>query len=163
MPSFDVVSEIDMQEVRNAVDQAQRELATRFDFKDTGSEIDLGKDTMTLRSNTEDRLRAVRQVLEEKFVKRKLSLKTLDWGKVEDASQNTVRQTVTLKAGINSDAARDLNKRIKALGIKGIQSQTQGDSVRVIGKKRDELQAVIAALKGAEDIELPLQFNNFRD
>lgn len=163
MPSFDVVSEIDMQEVRNAVDQAQRELATRFDFKDTGSEIDLGKDSMTLKSNTEDRLRAVRQVVEEKFVKRKLSMKTLDWGKVEEASGSTVRQVVTLKAGINSDAARDLNKRIKALGIKGIQSQTQGDSVRVIGKKRDELQAVIAALKADEEIELPLQFNNFRD
>ena len=163
MPSFDVVSEIDMQEVRNAVDQAQRELATRYDFKDTGSEIELGKDSMTLRSNTEDRLRAVRQVLEEKFVKRKLSLKTLDWGKVEEASHQSVRQVVTLKAGINSDAARDLNKRIKALGIKGIQSQTQGDTIRVTGKKRDELQAVIAALKGSEDLDLPLQYNNFRD
>jgi uncharacterized protein YajQ (UPF0234 family) len=163
MPSFDVVSEIDMQEVRNAVDQAQRELATRFDFKDTGSEIDLAKDSMTLKSNTEDRLRAVRQVVEETFVKRKLSLKTLDWGKVEEATGSTVRQSVTFRAGIGADAARDLNKRIKALGIKGIQSQTQGDSVRVIGKKRDELQAVIAALKGAEDIDLPLQFNNFRD
>ena len=163
MPSFDVVSEIDMQEVRNAVDQAQRELQTRFDFKDTGSEIELGKDSMTLRSSSEDRLRAVRQVLEEKFVKRKLSLKTLDWGKVEDATHQTVRQTVTLKAGINSDAARDLNKRIKALGVKGIQSQTQGDAIRVTGKKRDDLQAVIAALKGAEDLDLPLQFNNFRE
>jgi len=162
MPSFDVVSEIDMQEVRNAVDQAQRELQTRFDFKDTGSEIELGKDSMTLRSSSEDRLRAVRQVLEEKFVKRKLSLKTLDWGKVEDATHQTVRQTVTLKAGINSDAARDLNKRIKALGVKGIQSQTQGDAIRVTGKKRDDLQAVIAALKEAE-LDLPLQFNNFRD
>ena len=163
MPSFDVVSEIDMQEVRNAVDQAQRELQTRFDFKDTGSEIELAKDSMTLRSSSEDRLRAVRQVLEEKFVKRKLSLKTLDWGKVEDATHQTVRQQVTLKAGINSDAARDLNKRIKALGVKGIQSQTQGDAIRVTGKKRDDLQAVIAALKGAEDLDLPLQFNNFRD
>jgi len=163
MPSFDVVSEIDMQEVRNAVDQAQRELATRFDFKDTGSEIELTKDGMTLRSSSEDRLRAVRQVLEEKFVKRKLSLKTLDWGKVEDASGQTVRQQITLKAGINSDAARDLNKRIKALGLKGIQSQTQGDAIRVIGKKRDDLQAVIGALKEATDLDLPLQFNNFRD
>ena len=112
MPSFDVVSEIDMQEVRNAVDQAQRELATRFDFKDTGSEIELGKDALTLRSGTEDRLRAVRQVLEEKFVKRKLSLKTLDWGKVEAASGESVRQVVTLKAGINSDAARPKTVRI---------------------------------------------------
>ena len=163
MPSFDVVSEIDMQEVRNAVDQAQRELATRFDFKDTGSEIELGKDAMTLRSMSEDRLRAVRVVLEEKFVKRKLSLKTLDWGKIEDASGQTVRQEVKLKAGINSDAARDLNKRIKALNLKGIQSQTQGDAIRVTGKKRDDLQAVIATLKAAEDLDLPLQFDNFRD
>jgi uncharacterized protein YajQ (UPF0234 family) len=163
MPSFDVVSEIDMQEVRNAVDQAQRELATRFDFKDTGSEIELGKDELTLRSSSEDRLRAVRQVLEEKFVKRKLSMKTLDWGKVEAASGDRVRQVVTLKAGIDSDAARDLNKRIKALNLKGIQSQTQGDAIRVTGKKRDDLQGVIAALKEADDIDLPLQFNNFRD
>src|SRR5688572_1440297 len=99
MPSFDVVSEIDMQEVRNAVDQAQRELQTRFDFKDTGSEIELGKDELILRSSTEDRLRAVRQVLEEKFVKRKLSLKTLDWAKIEEATGQSVRQHVALKAG----------------------------------------------------------------
>jgi uncharacterized protein YajQ (UPF0234 family) len=163
MPSFDVVSEIDMQEVRNAVDQAQRELATRYDFKDTGSEIDLGKDDLTLKSSSEDRLRAVRVVIEEKFVKRKLSLKTLDWGKIEDASGQTVRQVVTLKAGISSDAARDLNKRIKNLNLKGVQSQTQGDAIRVMGKKRDDLQAVIAALKDADDLDLPLQFQNFRD
>jgi uncharacterized protein YajQ (UPF0234 family) len=162
MPSFDVVSELDMQEVRNAVDQAHRELATRFDFKDTGSSIELGKDELSLKSSTEDRIRAVRQVIEEKFVKRKLSLKALVWGKIEEASGGTVRQSVKLKAGIGSDEARDLNKRIKALGIKGIQSQTQGDAVRVTGKKRDELQAVIAALKEA-DLDLPLQFNNFRD
>ncbi len=162
MPSFDVVSELDMQEVRNAVDQAQRELATRFDFKDTGSSIELGKDDLTLKSNSEDRLRAVRQVIEEKFVKRKISMKALDWGKVEEAAGSTVRQVVQLKAGIGSDDARDLNKRIKALGLKGIQSQYQGDAVRVTGKKRDELQAVIAALKEA-DLDLPLQYNNFRD
>ena len=162
MPSFDVVSEIDMQEVRNAVDQAQRELATRFDFKDTESSIELGKDELTLRSNSEDRLRAVRLVIEEKWVKRQVSLKTLDWGKVEDASGQRVRQVVKLKAGISSDAARDLNKRIKAMNLKGIQSQTQGDAIRVTGKKRDDLQAVIAALK-EEELDLPLQFNNFRD
>jgi uncharacterized protein YajQ (UPF0234 family) len=162
MPSFDVVSEIDMQEVRNAIDQVDRELTTRFDFKDTGASVELGKDLMTLRANTEDRLRAVRVVVEEKFVKRKLSLKSLDWGKIEDASGSTVRQEVKLKAGISSDAARDLNKRIKAMGLKGIQSQTQGDAVRVIAKKRDDLQAVIAELREA-DIDLPLQFNNFRD
>jgi uncharacterized protein YajQ (UPF0234 family) len=162
MPSFDVVSEIDQQEVRNAVDQAQREVATRFDFKDTGTSIEEGKDSLTLRANTEDRLGALRQVIEEKFVKRKISLKSLDWGKVEEAAGATVRQVVDLKAGIDADTARDLNKRIKALGVKGVQSSTQGDSIRVTGKKRDDLQAVIAALREAE-IDRPLQFNNFRD
>jgi uncharacterized protein YajQ (UPF0234 family) len=162
MPSFDVVSELDMQEVTNAVDQARRELTTRFDFKDTGSSVDLGKDDLTLKSSTEDRIKAVRQVIEEKFVKRKLSLKSLDWGKVEEAGGNTVRQTVQLKAGIGADEARDLNKRIKALGLKGVQSQTQGDAVRVIGKKRDDLQAVMAALKEAE-LDYPVQFTNRRD
>ena len=151
-----------MQEVRNAVDQAQRELSTRFDFKDTGSSIELGKDELTLKSSSEDRIRAVRQVIEEKFVKRKISMKALDWGKVEEAAGSTVRQLVTLKAGIGSDDARDLNKRIKALAIKGIQSQYQGDAVRVTGKKRDDLQAVMAALKEAE-LDLPLQFTNRRD
>jgi uncharacterized protein YajQ (UPF0234 family) len=163
MPSFDVVSQFDGQEVRNAVDQAQRELATRFDFKDTDSSVELGKDELTLRSGSEDRLRAVRLVIEEKFVKRKISLKALDWGKVEEASGQAVRQVVTLKAGIGTDAARDLNKRIKAMGVKGVQSQTQGDAIRVTAKKRDDLQGVIAALKADEEIELPLQFENFRD
>jgi cyclic-di-GMP-binding protein len=162
MPSFDVVSEIDMQELRNAVDQADREIKTRYDFKDTGSSIELGKDDITLRSVSEDRLNALRQVLEEKLVKRKISLKAVSFDKVEEAAGSTVRQVATLKAGISSDAARDLNKRIKALGIKGVQSQTQGDSVRVSSKKRDDLQAVMAALREA-DVDLPLQFNNFRD
>lgn len=162
MPSFDVVSEVDHQEVRNAVDQAQREIATRFDFKDTQSSIELGKENLTLRSNTEDRIRALRVVVEEKFVKRKLSLKSLDWGKIEEAAGGTVRQDVEIKSGISGDHARDLNKRIKALGMKGIQSSTQGDSIRVTGKKRDELQAVIAALR-SEELDYPLQFENFRD
>ncbi|MBW3610060.1 MAG: YajQ family cyclic di-GMP-binding protein [Actinobacteria bacterium] len=162
MPSFDVVSEVDEQEVRNAVDQARREVTTRFDFKNTGSDIELGKEEITLRSGTEDRLAALRQVVEEKFVRRKLSLKILDWGRVEEAAGSTVRQEAGLRAGISSDTARDLHKRIKGLGLKGIQSQTQADSVRVTGKKRDDLQAVIAALKEAE-VDLPLQFKNFRD
>jgi cyclic-di-GMP-binding protein len=162
VPSFDVVSEVDFQEVRNAVDQSTRELTTRFDFKNTGSVIELRDDGMTLRSSTPDRLAALRVVLEEKFVRRKVSLKVLDWGQVEDAAGSTVRQEVSLRAGISADAARDLNKRIKALGLKGIQSSTQGDSIRVTGKKRDDLQAVIAALREA-DLEYPLQFQNFRD
>ncbi|MGH2547628.1 MAG: YajQ family cyclic di-GMP-binding protein [Acidimicrobiales bacterium] len=162
MPSFDVVSEIDQHELRNAVDQAQREVATRYDFKGTGSTVELGGAELTLRSVTEDRLRAVRQVVEEKLVRRKLSLKILDWGRVEDAAGQTVRQVARLRAGISSDAARDLNRRVRDLRLKGVQSQAQGDSVRVSSKKRDDLQAVIAALKEA-DLDLPLQFGNFRD
>ena len=162
MPSFDVVSETDQQELRNAVDQARREVTTRFDFKGTDSSIDLGKDGLTLRSSSEDRLGALRQVLEEKLVRRSVSLKALDWGKVEEASGASVRQEASLKAGISSDAARELHKRIKALNLKGVQSATQGDVVRVTGKKRDDLQAVIADLKAA-DLEYPVQFTNFRD
>jgi cyclic-di-GMP-binding protein len=161
VPSFDVVSEVDFQEVRNAVDQSTRELTTRFDFKNTGSAIDLRDDGMTLRSSTADRLAALRVVIEEKFVRRKVSLKVLDWGQVEDAARGTVRQEVVLRAGISADNARDLNKRIKALGLKGVQSSTQGDSIRVTGKKRDDLQAVIALLKGA-DLDAALQFVNYR-
>ena len=162
MPSFDVVSEVDHQEVRNAVDQAQRELGTRYDFKGTNSSIEQTELTMTLRSTSEDRLRAVRQVLEERLVKRGVSLKGLDFGKVEEAAGGTVRQVATLTVGISSDKAREVNKLIKDAGLKGIQSQTQGDQLRVIGKKRDDLQAVIADLK-AGDFGIPLQFNNFRD
>ena len=162
MPSFDVVSEIDGQEVRNAVDQAQREIKTRFDFKDTNSTIELQQLNLTLGSSTEDRLRALREVLEEKLVKRGVSLKALDYGKVEEAAGGRVRQTATLQAGISSDKARELNRFIKDLGLKGVQSQTQGDQLRVSGKKRDDLQAVIAKLKEA-DFGVPLQFTNFRD
>jgi hypothetical protein len=162
MPSFDVVSETDQQELRNAVDQARREVTTRFDFKGTDSSIELAKDGLTLRSSSEDRLGALRQVLEEKLVRRSVSLKALDWGKVEEASGATVRQEASLKAGISSDAARELHKRIKALNLKGVQSATQGDVVRVTGKKRDDLQAVIADLKAA-DLDYPVQFTNFRE
>ncbi|HZQ29159.1 MAG TPA: YajQ family cyclic di-GMP-binding protein [Acidimicrobiales bacterium] len=162
MPTFDVVSEVDMQEVRNAVDQAAREVTTRFDFKDTGSTIELGGDEIRLHSSTEDRLRALVQVLEEKLVKRQVSLKSLERGKIEEATKGTVRQTIKLQAGISSDNAKRLNKFIKDMKLKGVSSQTQGDQLRVSGKKRDDLQAVIAALR-AEDFGIALQFNNFRD
>ena len=162
MASFDVVSEIDMQEVRNAVDQAAREVNTRYDFKDTGSEVTFNDTDISLVSSSEDRLNALRQVLEEKLVKREVSLKALSYGEVEDAAGTSVRQVVLLQAGISSDKAKELNKFIKALGIKGVQSQTQGEQVRVISKKRDHLQTVISELKEA-DFDLPLQFENFRD
>ena len=162
MPTFDVVSEIDHQEIRNAVDQAARELSTRYDFKGTGSSVELSEEAIELRSVSEDRLNAVRQVLEEKLVRRKVSLKALSYGKVEDAAGGTVRQTASLNAGISSDNAKKLNVFIKGLSLKGIQSQTQGDQLRVSGKKRDDLQSVIAALK-EHDFGIPLQFTNFRD
>jgi hypothetical protein len=162
MPSFDVVSQVDRQEVRNAVDQAQREIANRFDFKNTESSIDQQDLVLTLRTVSEDRLAALRVVLEEKLVKRGVSLKGLDYATVEEASHNTVRQVATIKVGISSDKAREINRMIKERGPKGVSSQTQGDTVRVTGKKRDDLQAVIALLKGA-DLEIPLQFENFRD
>ena len=162
MPSFDVVSEVDRQEVRNAVDQAQREISTRFDFKNTNSSIEQNDLVITLRTVSEDRLTALRLVLEERLVKRSVSLKGVDYGKVEEATQNTVRQVVTIKVGISSDKAREINRTIKDKGPKGVSSQTQGDSVRVTGKKRDDLQAVITLLK-ATDLAIPLQFENFRD
>jgi uncharacterized protein YajQ (UPF0234 family) len=162
MPSFDVVSEIDMQEIRNAVDQAHREVTTRFDFKNTATEIDLGDMEIKLETSTEDRLAALRQLLEEKLVKRKVSMKAVDYQKVEEASGARVRQIVKLVAGISRDKATDINKHLKTLNLKGIQSQVQGDQVRVTGKKRDDLQSVIAALK-EHDFGIPLQFTNFRD
>ena len=142
MPTFDIVSQVDMQEVRNAVDQANREAATRFDFKNTDSAIELGDKELVLRSSTEDRLRALHQVLHEKLVRRQVSLKAFDAGKIEEAQKGTARQRVAIKAGISS--------------------QTQGDQIRVSGKKRDDLQEVIAKCK-AEDFGIPLQFENFRD
>jgi uncharacterized protein YajQ (UPF0234 family) len=162
MPTFDIVSEVDMQEVRNAVDQANREAATRFDFKNTDSAIELGDNELVLRSSTEDRLRALHQVLHEKLVRRQVSLKAFDAGKVEEAQKGTARQRVAIRAGISQDHAKRLNKFIKDLGLKGVSSQTQGDQLRVSGKKRDDLQEVIAKVK-AEDFGIPLQFNNFRD
>ena len=117
MPSFDVVSEVDQQEVRNAVDQAARELAQRYDFKGTDSTVELKEATIELRSVSEDRLNAVRTVLEEKLVKRKVSLKGVEFGRVEDAAGGTARQVATLSAGISSDKAREVNKAIKELAV----------------------------------------------
>jgi uncharacterized protein YajQ (UPF0234 family) len=162
MPSFDVVSEVDRQELRNAIDQAQREIATRYDFKNTDSSIEQSELILTLRTQSEDRLTALRTVIEEKLVKRGVSLKGLDYGKIEEATHNSVRQVLTIAVGISSDKAREINRMIKEKGPKGVSSQTQGDTVRVTGKKRDDLQSIITTLKGA-DLGIPLQFQNFRD
>ena len=162
VPSFDVVSEVDRQELKNAVDQAQREIGQRYDFKNTNSSIEQNELVLTLRTASEDRLRALKIVLEERLVKRGVSLRGLDWGKIEAATGDTVRQVVTVKVGISSDKAREINKLVKERGPKGVSTQTQGDSIRVSGKKRDDLQTAIALLKSA-DLGLPLQFVNFRD
>ena len=162
MPSFDVVSEVDRQELKNAVDQAQRELANRFDFKNTDSSIEQKELVLTIRTSSEDRLRALKVLLEEKFVKRQISLRGLEWGKVEQASGESVRQIVTVTVGISSDKAREINKLIKEKAPKGIASQTQGEQLRVTGKKRDDLQETMALLKGA-DLGIAIQFENFRD
>jgi hypothetical protein len=157
-----VVSEIDMQEVRNAVDQAAREVTSRFDFKGTDSKIELGESAITLQTISEDKLKAVRQILEEKLVKRKVSLKALDYQGVEEASGGRARQEAKLVAGISSEKAKTLNKFIKGLALKGVQSQVQGEQLRVSSKKRDDLQGTMAKLK-EEDFGIPLQFTNFRD
>ena len=162
MPSFDVISEVDRQELKNAVDQAQRELANRFDFKNTDSSIEQKELVLTIRTSSEDRLRALKVLLEEKFVKRQISLRGLEWGKVEQASGESVRQIVTVIVGITSEKAKEINKLIKEKAPKGIASQTQGEQLRVTGKKRDDLQATMALLKGA-DLGIAIQFENFRD
>ena len=164
MPTFDVVSELDMQEVRNAVFPRSREISTRFDFKNTGSSIELKEKEkeIELATESEARLTALTQVLEEKMVKRQVSLKALGYGKIEDASKGAVRQTVSLNVGISTDKAKEIGKFIKDLGLKGVSHQIQGDQLRVSGKKRDDLQSAIAAMKD-HDFAVPLQFTNFRD
>jgi len=144
------------------VDQATREIANRFDFKNTNSSIEQSDLVITMATVSEDRLNALRTVLEEKLVKRGVSLRGVEYGDVQEATQNTVRQVATIKVGISSDKAKEINKLIKADGPKGVQSQTQGESVRVSSKKRDHLQDVMALLKNG-DLGIPLQFNNFRD
>jgi len=162
MPSFDVVSEVDRQELKNAIDQAQREINQRYDFKNTNSSIEQKELMITIRTSSEDRLRALRTVLEERFVKRGVSLRGLEWGKIEQATGESVRQIVTVKVGITSEKAKEINKLIKEKGPKGVSSQAQGDSIRVSGKKRDDLQTMVSVLKSA-NLGLPLQFVNFRD
>ncbi len=161
--SFDVVSEIDWQEVSNAVDQAQREITTRYDFKGTSASVEYEKreEPMTLTGDHEAQLEAVRRVLIEKFIKRGVEPKVMDPQEPEKASAGTLRQEVKWKNGIDRDTAKKITKQIKALKLK-VNASVQGETVRVTGNKKDELQAVIADLKqnGPEDV--PLQFNNFR-
>lgn len=162
--SFDVVSEVDLQEVRNAVDQAKREIGQRFDFKDTGSSIELteegGKPSIAVKSNTEQKVKDVVRVLEEKLVKRQVALKALQRGEIQPAGGGTARQTIGINQGISTEKAREIVKFVKDMKVKA-QVAVQGDQVRVSSKSRDVLQDVIAALK-EHDFGIALQFTNYR-
>lgn len=158
--SFDIVSKPDMQEVRNAVDQAQRELANRYDFKGSKTEIHFEKDDLTLVADDEFRMDQLKDILISKFVKRGVDMRFLDYGKIEHGSGLTIRQKVMLKTGIPQDQAKPLIKQIKDKGLK-VQAQIQGDAVRVTGKDKDELQKVIAFVKGL-DLPIPVLFENYR-
>ena len=158
--SFDIVSEVDMAEVNNAFDQARREVATRFDFKGTDTSITRDEDLIELRSSTEDRLKAALEVLKEKMVRRQISLKAVREGPILPAAKGTVKLTVHISRGIKDEKARELTKFVKKTGVK-VQTQVQGEQLRITGKKKDDLQAVIQALKD-EDFGIPLQFTNYR-
>jgi hypothetical protein len=161
MPSFDVVSKLDHHEVDNAVQQAKKEVSTRFDFRDTGTEIDRTEEGIVLRGDSEGRVEAAMKVLEEKLVRRKVSLKSLDPQKVEPAGGKSYRQLIKLREGIETEKAKEIVKMLKGSKLK-VQAAIQGDLVRVTGKKRDELQEAIGTLRG-QDLGLPLQFTNFRE
>jgi hypothetical protein len=159
--SFDVVSKVDIQEVRNAIDQAIKEIRQRFDLKDTRSEVDLeGQDTIQLASSNEYKLEAVKDILSQKLVKRGISLKNLTYEKVEPAAGQRVRQKISLQQGIPVEKAKEIVRLVKD-SKKKAQASIQGDTVRIASKDRDELQAIIAMLR-AKDLGLDLQFTNYR-
>ena len=159
--SFDVVSDFDEQELRNALDQVRREVGTRFDFKGVTVELTQAKDEITLLTDDEYRAAAVKDLIESKAIRRNLSLKIFDWGKVEEAGGNKVRQTIGLRRGLSEEVAKKITKLIRDEFPK-VRSQIQGDAVRVSGKSKDELQKVIVRLRGLEEVPVPLQFENYR-
>ncbi|MBL7496090.1 YajQ family cyclic di-GMP-binding protein [Frankia sp. CNm7] len=159
-PSFDIVSKVDTQEVDNAVNQTAKEIKTRFDFRDTGASATHSGDSISLAANSEERVKAVLDVLQEKFVKRGISLKALQYDEPKQTGKE-YRLAVTVSQGIADDKAKAIAKKIRSEGPKGVQAQIQGDQLRVTGKKRDDLQAVIQMLK-AEDFDVALQFVNYR-
>jgi cyclic-di-GMP-binding protein len=160
-PSFDVVSKVDRQEVDNALNQAAKELAQRFDFRGTGASIAWsGEEGVLLQADTEERAKAALEVFKEKLIKRGISLKSLDAGEPQASGKN-YRISATILQGIATEKARAIAKKIRDEGPKGVQAQIQGDQLRVTGKKKDDLQAAIALLKGA-DFGIALQFTNYR-
>ena len=161
MPSFDIVSKVDMQEVDNAVTQAAKEISQRYDFKGSKSSITPEKDSVKVMADDDYKLKAVIDVLQSKFMKRGISIKALQYGKVEQASGGMVRQIITVQQGISKEKAKDITTAIKESKLK-VQAQIQDDQVRVIGKNRDDLQDAIQLLKG-KDLDVEMQFTNFRE
>lgn len=161
MPSFDVVSKLDLHELTNALDQATRELTNRFDFKGSDAEFERSEETVvTLKAPAEFQLKQMLDILKQRLTGRHIDIRALEIGEAE-INLATARQKITLKQGIDQPAAKDIVKRIKDAKLK-VETQIQGDKLRISGKKRDDLQAVMALLRGAE-LKLPLQFENFRD
>jgi uncharacterized protein YajQ (UPF0234 family) len=158
--SFDVVSDFDEQELRNALDQVRREVAQRYDFKGVTVDLEQGKDELTLLTDDEYRAEAVKDLIESKAIRRNLSLKIFDWGKVEPAGGNKVRQRIGLRRGLPDDVAKRITKLIRDEHPK-VKSQIQGGAVRVSGKSKDDLQKVIARLRELDE-PVPLQFENYR-
>ena len=161
MPSFDVVSEANMVEVRNAVDQANKEIGTRFDFRGSDARVEQKEHELTVFADSDFQLGQVKDVLNNKMTKRKVDIRFMDEGKIEKISGDKVKQVVTIKNGIQGDSAKKIVKLVKDSKLK-VQASIQGDAVRVAGAKRDDLQSTMAMLR-KEVADLPLDFNNFRD
>ena len=160
--SFDVVSDFDRQELVNALDQVRREVGTRYDFKGVTAQLDLGKDEITLLTDNEGRAAAMKDLLESKAVRRGLSLKIFDWGRLEPAGGGRVRQVIGLRRGLDDELARRISKLVRD-EFPRVRAQIQGDAVRVSGKSKDDLQKVIARLRVvSEDYPVPLQYVNYR-
>jgi len=161
MPSFDIVCEIEMHEMDNAVSQTQKEIATRYDFKGSNSSIELGDDGISIKADDDYKLSAIGEILRAKMTRRNLDAKSLEYGDPENASGGTKRQQLTIKQGISQDLAKDIVKLIKQEKMK-VQASIQGDQVRVTGKKRDDLQEAMSLIRGM-NADRPLNFTNFRD
>ncbi|MNJ53140.1 putative nucleotide-binding protein [compost metagenome] len=158
--SYDIVSKMDMQELTNAIDQTEREIANRFDFKGSKSEFKVEKDVLVILSDDEYKLNAVIDILQSKMIKRGLPIKNLDYGKIEPASLGAVRQRIKLKSGIDQENAKKINVLIRDSKLK-VKSQIQGDQIRVTGKSKDDLQQIMQLLRKA-DLTLDVQFTNFK-
>ena len=161
MPSFDIVSEVDAHELSNAIDQMNREISNRFDFKGSNAKVELKETAMNIEAENEFQIKQIEEIMYGKLAKRNIDARCLDKSKIEERGRRAY-QTVTVRQGIDADLARKIVKMIKEKKMK-VQAAVQGDQVRVTGKKRDDLQEVIAMLRSTDQIDLPLQFNNFRD